>query len=1063
MALTIGTGLTIGGGITFHWIEPPAPWTWDPAYVGRPGIILSNGNLVATAIDTMTGEPSVLGTYPIPPNSKVMFSVCALAVTTNDVSAVGVGSHAMDLNDYVGSNFTTSQGVYEDGVNYTQTQNPNPTGLTYASLSTIDVAIDRVNGLFWYRTGQPGNMSFWNNNDGADPATATGGYPISNLVGTVYPAVGPYYVEAQNPPNGSFGANSQPGGTVPAGFTFIAATAPAWYWNSLGSEMITTFSGRTVYDNAPGTYSALGNYAVGDTARVVYSVQLTWDDDPSLPQNQSVGFGLNTTNLEAGLGTDDKSMAVLNTGEVYWSDIQIYSGLPTFSQGDVIDVALTGTYVTPGWWYRVNGGDWNGDPTADPATNTGGLTQYVDDTASPLYPAVSIAGSSGPSVFTIQDVPIYAVPSGFTFLGISQVRTHPLPVLSFDSGNPASYTGLVDGSAQFNGSNWLSMTPGVTIGSGAYTVECFVYFQSANLPGVILSSLTPGNSGFSLLISDATTIHIDQDGVAANNYTVPTMADNTWHHIAVTRNSIGEESVFVDGLQSSTGVTTTNYNFSGASSAIGKFNTGGQWWYTGSAAQIRAVVGNNVYDPNAATITVPINPLTDVSGTELLLLAANSAGLLTDSSGTQTLTNNNTVSWSAASPLSSNTWYDLAGSDNATMPNGVTYSTNNGGILTFNRSLSQSAHAGALPTLTTFTAETWVKFNNLDITSGNATCTITEVYSSTTINYNIGCGMLGNTSLWQGGYFDGGAWHLAGTLVPVVDTWYCMAVTYDGANLNFYVNGELNDTVASAVTPSSSGLGIHIGERWDTPYYTQSFLDGSIPIVRLYNTALSSLEIQQNFAADQARFPNLVTNGLILNVDAGNTNSYPGTGGTWYDLSGVGNNTSLEGSAPWTSAGDQSYFTFNSGYADASYILPNTAYTKIGIFRVAGNYNNLMSGAGNSAHAFWGAGTQYLQSGHNGNWSTVVSSVVTPVNQWVFGAVTFDSTTGWKLYLNNNAPVTSANTDQFGDNPALVYIGAYATGNNLGGDVAASLIYNRALTPAEIAQNFAYYRGRFGI
>jgi hypothetical protein len=653
---------------------------------------------------------------------------------------------------------------------------------------------------------------------------------------------------------------------------------------------------------------------------------------------------------------------------------------------------------------------------------------------------------------------------GITFTPVYTVITDGL-VFELDSGNPASYSGLVDGSAQFSGSNWLSMTPGVTIGSGAYTVECFVYFQSANLPGVILSSLTPGNSGFSLLISNATTIHIDQDGVAANNYTVPTMADNTWHHIAVTRNSIGEESVFVDGLQSSTGVTTTNYNFSGASSAIGKFNDGGQWWYTGNAAQIRAVVGNNVYDPNAATITVPINPLTDVSGTELLLLAANSAGLLTDSSGTQTLTNNNSVAWRSVSPLSSTTWYDLVGNDDATLPNGGTYSTNNGGILTFNRTLSQSAHAASLGSaLTTFTAETWVKFNNLSFDIGNATCTITEVYNSTPINYAICNGALGNTALWQGGYYGGsGDWHLAGTLEPVVDTWYCMAVTYDGVNVKFYVDGALNDTVASAVTPASSGSGIHIAERWDASFYEQSFLDGSVPVARLYNRALTSLEIQQNFAANQARFPNLVTNGLILNVDAGNTDSYPGTGGTWYDLSGVGNNASLAGSTPWTSAGDQSYFTFNSGYADAGNILPNTAYTKIGIFRVAGDYNNLMSGAGNSAHAFWGAGTQYLQSGHNGNWSTVSSAVVTPANQWVFGAVTFDSTTGWELYLNNNAPATSSNTDQFSDNPALVYIGAYATGNNLGGDVAASLIYNRALTPDEIAQNFAYYRGRFGL
>ena len=406
-------------------------------------ITLSNGNLVATCISDAT-EPSVLGTYPIPPNSKIMFSVCALSVVNLvDYSAVGVGSHAMNLNDYIGLDKTTSQGVYEDGGNYTQTETPAPTGLTYSSLNTIDVAIDRVNGLFWYRTGQVGDMSFWNDNDGADPATATGGYPISDLVGTVYPAVGPYYVEAQNPPNGSFGANSQPGGTVPAGFTFIAAVAPAWYWNSLGSEMITTFSGRTVYDNAPGTYSALGNYAVGDTARVVYSVQLTWDDEPSVPLNQVIGFGLDTTYLEAIVGFTDKSMGVTNAGVVYWNNIQIYSGLPTFSQGDVIDVALTGTYVTPGWWYRVNGGDWNGDPTANPATNTGGLTQYVDDTASPLYPAVSIAGSSGPSVLTIQDVPLYSVPAGFTFLGTSQVAA-PLTAGLQVNLDAATYSGSGD-------------------------------------------------------------------------------------------------------------------------------------------------------------------------------------------------------------------------------------------------------------------------------------------------------------------------------------------------------------------------------------------------------------------------------------------------------------------------------------------------------------------------------------------------------------------------------------------------------------------------------------------
>ena len=38
---------------------------------------------------------------------------------------------------------------------------------------------------------------------------------------------------------------------------------------------------------------------------------------------------------------------------------------------------------------------------------------------------------------------------------------------------------------------------------------------------------------------------------------------------------------------------------------------------------------------------------------------------------------------------------------------------------------------------------------------------------------------------------------------------------------------------------------------------------------------------------------NIVTSGLVLNLDAGNTASYPGTGTTWTDLSGNGNNGTL--------------------------------------------------------------------------------------------------------------------------------------------------------------------------
>jgi len=169
------------------------------------------------------------------------------------------------------------------------------------------------------------------------------------------------------------------------------------------------------------------------------------------------------------------------------------------------------------------------------------------------------------------------------------LSTGPLLIYDLDAANFASVP--VPSSAQLSGSNWLSFTPGVTIGSGAYTVEGWVYFNSANLPGVMLSTLTAGNGGFSLVIFSATQIRIDRNGVAADTYNIPAMASNTWHHIAATRDSSGNQTIFVNGVRSTTGVITNNSNFSGVSTGIGKFNEGGQWWLTGSVSNLRAVVG----------------------------------------------------------------------------------------------------------------------------------------------------------------------------------------------------------------------------------------------------------------------------------------------------------------------------------------------------------------------------------------------------------------------------------------------------------------------------------------
>ena len=82
---------------------------------------------------------------------------------------------------------------------------------------------------------------------------------------------------------------------------------------------------------------------------------------------------------------------------------------------------------------------------------------------------------------------------------------------------------------------------------------------------------------------------------------------------------------------------------------------------------------------------------------------------------------------------------------------------------------------------------------------------------------------------------------------------------------------------------------------------------------------------QNNYVAPVAP-ASLVTTGLVLNLDAGNSASYAGTGTTWTDLSGRGNNGTLVGGVTYNSS-NQGSLVFNgnsSGTTDSYVNLPAT-------------------------------------------------------------------------------------------------------------------------------------------
>jgi len=223
------------------------------------------------------------------------------------------------------------------------------------------------------------------------------------------------------------------------------------------------------------------------------------------------------------------------------------------------------------------------------------------------------------------------------------------------------------GALTFDGTNYLTLSPGIVVGSGAYTAETFVYISDySGVRYVVLAASTPGGSGFSFGILSTNQIFVDRDGVSSNIYAfASTFPLNEWYHIAVTKNSAGQETVFVNGVKS-TSSYGTDVNYSGTTEAIGRFNES-VWLMSGSLSQIRLVVGSNVYDPTVSTINVPTTTLTNVSNTQLLLNVATAETYLDDTSGNQTVTNNNSVSFNSNGPLTTQSNVEFTFGQNGTL------------------------------------------------------------------------------------------------------------------------------------------------------------------------------------------------------------------------------------------------------------------------------------------------------------------------------------------------------------------------------------------------------------
>jgi hypothetical protein len=206
--------------------------------------------------------------------------------------------------------------------------------------------------------------------------------------------------------------------------------------------------------------------------------------------------------------------------------------------------------------------------------------------------------------------------------------------------------------------------------------------------------------------------------------------------------------------------------------------------------------------------------------------------------------------------------------------------------------------------------------------------------------------------------------------------------------------------------------------------------------------------------------PKIVTNGLVLCLDAANPKSYPGSGTTWFNLCGSVNGTLINGPTFSSVNGGVIVLDGVNDYIDVPLNLTNTTYTIFGAARyVVASGRTFTAKNNNWLMGHWGSSTEnYYAEG----WVTSAGAGPSDTNWRIYAATGNQPTDSWAFYVNGN-PNTGPNTN--GSNgPNGFAIGAYGGTNEFSNSHISHLIaYNRVLTNDEIKQNFIALKGRYGI
>ena len=226
----------------------------------------------------------------------------------------------------------------------------------------------------------------------------------------------------------------------------------------------------------------------------------------------------------------------------------------------------------------------------------------------------------------------------------------------------------------------------------------------------------------------------------------------------------------------------------------------------------------------------------------------------------------------------------------------------------------------------------------------------------------------------------------------------------------------------------------------------------------------------------------IVTNGLIMHMDPGDTNSYGGSGTTWYDLTSNGNDWTISGNVTHgndTIATSTKVFTVNwsgtSDYlvmnADISTNITNADHT----IMVASRYTSTIYQRRERILQNYQTSPNWFLGNHTGDsGSHYAGGYVSSSNG--HGEDNTWNSTAWAIYTGSRDHSADeadfwVNGTKYGDNSSqgstgperLAVGGGYGYNPETNSAVGVILIYDRRLTDSEVTQNYEALKSRYGL